>query len=219
MGLVGEHLSGLATFRGRENRRPFWLWMLIVWGVQVALGAVASTVLMSSVFGPVFDAMTRNQGYLNEHPEAATAMMVQAMVPMMRDMMAFSAVTLLIAVVFVGAAVTRRLHDGGRSGWWAAPLPVLQVALLAIYATVMPKFFAAVAAMRPGMRPEDMNAAMMPMMQAMQLPSLLGMASAVLTILLVVFLALPGTEGSNRYGEDPLDGPPLPPHSTGATPY
>ena len=74
------------------------------------------------------------------------------------------------------AVIVRRLHDTGRSAWWALGF-VLSViydlgALLGLpgFSTVLYSF---------------------------------GIAIRIYTILLVVFMALPSNSGDNRYGSDP----------------
>ena len=44
MNLLGRHLTGLATFSGRENRQPFWLWILIVYAIQMIVGIAVTSI-------------------------------------------------------------------------------------------------------------------------------------------------------------------------------
>jgi len=89
----------------------------------------------------------------------------------------------LAVIIPTISAAARRLHDTNRSGWWQllplAPFPLL---LLAI----------------PGLVSggESMFAAGILMLVVL---AMLG-----LVILLIVWLATRGTDGPNRFGEDPL---------------
>ena len=204
MSLIGHHLSRLADFNGRENRKPFWLWILLIYIAQIVIGIVASTVWMSHWFTTMQPMTSYSQSYLDEHPEIVAQFMQQVMAPMMRSMMIVVAASMVVVAALIGAAVVRRLHDGGRSGWWAAPVFALQIAMPLVYAAIFPQIFANFGAIHPGMEVDQMNVAMGPAMQSMAWISVAGMIGFLITILLIVFLALPGTEGRNRYGEDPL---------------
>jgi uncharacterized membrane protein YhaH (DUF805 family) len=89
------------------------------------------------------------------------------------------------------AVAVRRLHDTGRTGWWmVAPLVLT---------------FAALTMMGPSLTdPRVMSnpAAMAEMGTA----SLVLLAAVILGLVVLVFFLMPGTRGSNRYGEDPYGG-------------
>ena len=197
MSLLGRHLTGLADFSGRENREPFWLWLLIVYATQTVVGMLVMFPLMTSWMAPMMQGDPRR---FDDHPE----LVMQMMMPMMRNMMTFGAVLGIVWVVMIAAAVTRRLHDSDRSGWWAAPVLALHVLMPLVYATVFPQFFAAMGSVRDGMTPEQVNAAMLPAMQPILWLSLVGMIGFVIMVVLIVFLCQPGTKGPNRFGPDPL---------------
>jgi uncharacterized membrane protein YhaH (DUF805 family) len=89
------------------------------------------------------------QRFAAEHPDQATvtqgpsgyAIEVQGNHPeLFPDMTPFFTVMQVgcaLAVVLLAAAVTRRLHDRGRRGWWGLPpLPFLLVGM-----TAFPRFF------------------------------------------------------------------------------
>ena len=106
-----------------------------------------------------------------------------------------------LALVLPTLAVTaRRLHDTNRTGWWvlAYVVPALTFAALAI-----------VLAAAFGLSGGDLSFADEAEWEAIAI--FLGIlfvigaiVSLVLGIVLLVFLILPGTQGPNRYGPDPL---------------
>jgi len=200
MNLLTRHLAGLANFSGRENRKPFWLWILIVYIAQIVVSMVVMIPLIVSWFDRFLPMVQGDPQRFDQHPE----LVMQSMAPMMNGIMMYGMIAAGVLVVLVAAAVVRRLHDGDHSGWWAAPVFAFQVITPPIYASAMPKFFAAFPAIRPGMTPDQMNAAMAPAMQSMAWVSLMGTIGFLMLIVLIVVLALRGTEGPNRYGEDPL---------------
>lgn len=210
MTLVGGHLTRLFDFSGRENRQPFWLWVLVVYGVQTVLSFLL-TVPFSVVMSTRMQALGRyDQEYLDVHPEVASRIVMDAMSPMFTGLLVFSAVLALVTLLLLAAAVTRRLHDSGRSGWWGAPVALLQLATLAGYAIMLPRFFREIAAMGPNASPEAVSALMAAIVPVVALTMLAGLVGFVLMILLVVFLAQRGTIGPNRYGDDLLPPPAAP---------
>lgn len=197
MSLLGRHLTGLADFSGRENRQPFWLWILIVYIAQTVISMLIMIPMMISLMGPM---MQGDPSRFDGHPE----LVMQMMMPLMRSMMIFAVVLGLVWISLVAAAATRRLHDSERSGWWAAPVLALHIAMPLVYATMFPRFFAAMGKIRDGMTPDQANAVMLPAMQPMMWLSVIGMIGFVMMVVLIVFLCQPGTNGPNRYGADPL---------------
>jgi uncharacterized membrane protein YhaH (DUF805 family) len=100
--------------------------------------------------------------------------------------MVVSAVTVLLLF----AAVVRRLHDRGRTGWWAA-LPLLfEITGLALAPYVF-RHMTDLAA--------NPNFAL--------LSSLNGLAYWAALIVLIVMLAGEGENGPNRFGPDPRASP------------
>lgn len=99
---------------------------------------------------------------------------------------------LSLAIVIPSLAVqVRRLHDTNRSGWWLGGYYLLYALYMAMaFATVMPAA-------------TDPTAAAEPNMGAFGVTMILGLVLFGYMIALLVFYALPGTKGENRYGPDP----------------
>lgn len=92
--------------------------------------------------------------------------------------------TFLVAVVLYAAAVVRRLHDTGRSGWWGVmPLPFIAFSL-----SVMPQVFGA-----DGVG----NEIGLGLFFAAFLSNMLYMITL---IILVVLLANKSKDGPNQFG-------------------
>ena len=91
---------------------------------------------------------------------------------------------MIIAFAFVNAPVTvRRLHDRGRSGWWAVPYLV-------------------------GPQMVDLNDITAPfgIVVGADATSLLNFLGGAVSLIVLVDLGIMrGTRGPNRYGPDPLD--------------
>ncbi len=211
MNLFGRHFSGLLDFSGRENRQPFWLWVLVVYVFQLIVSLIIMIPLMMAGFSQMQSMMGNDPTYTREHPEIMQQVMMHAVAPMMRGVMLTSAILSLLFVLLMAAATVRRLHDGDRSGWWCSPYFALQIITPIAYAAVFPTMFDKIGVVRPGATPDEVQAAMGPMMQTMMGIQLIGMISFLIMIVLVVFLCLPGTPGPNRFGDDPLRPPFDPP--------
>lgn len=206
MSLLGRHLKGLFDFSGRENRQPFWLWILIVYIAQFVVMTIAMIPLMMSWFDQMMPAMQGDPHKFDNDPQAV----FQLMMPMMQNMIM---VMFVIAVLFLAltvAAVVRRLHDSGRSGWWASPYYAMQIVSPIVMASIFPRYFTVMATMtsaKPGSPPDMTNPAFQQAMQSMSLLSLVNTLGFAILVMMIVFLVLPGTVGTNRFGDDPLNPP------------
>ncbi|WP_425229613.1 DUF805 domain-containing protein [Sphingomonas sp.] len=207
MNLVTGHLTRLADFSGRENRQPFWLWVLMIYIGQTILNTIVMIPLMLHMFSSMQAMTGQDPDYLNRHPEIAQQLVMSAMLPMMRTLVIAGMVMGLIAVGLIAAAVVRRLHDGNRSGWWAAPLLVAQVVTLTLYLIAIPHFLSVVSTMGPQTTPDQANAAMASVMPVFLFAMLSGVIGFGLMIVLIIQLASRGTIGPNRYGDDLLPPP------------
>ena len=206
MNLFGRHLKGLFDFRGRENRQPFWLWILIAYIVQFVVMMIVMIPLMMSWFDQMMPTLQNDPHRFDNDPQA----MFQLMMPMLQNMVMM---TLMVAVVFVAltiAAVVRRLHDSDRSGWWASPYYAMQIVSPIVMASILPRYFTMMASMasaKPGSPPDITNPAFQQAMQSMTLMSLVNVLGFAILVMMIVFLVLPGTVGPNRFGDDPLNPP------------
>lgn len=192
MSAVWDGFRRLADFRGRDRRGRFWPYALVV-AVLLYVGMAAAMIPMMSGF---FEEATR---YAAENPEQVTVTAgpgqysVQIHDPdaeLMPDMSGlFWAVRLVFvaAGVLLAAAVTRRLHDTGRPGWWGLPPLVFAAIASTLFPMVMERFM------------QSDEAAFGPFLllfanNVFYMVSLIG---------LIVLLCLRGTPGPNRYGPEP----------------
>lgn len=189
MNSVVHGLKGLIRFKGRDPRGLFWPYAAVV----VVVAMIAMGAIMIPEINASFDRMAR---YVAENPGSGSVtystsgaeVAVEGYHPeLMPDFgKLFGGMRIVIAGLFVllAAAVTRRLHDTGRSGLWGLP-PIILLAS----ATVLFPF--AMDAMMVGEHP-DLR------------PFFLAFANNVLYLaalgLLIVFLILPGKKDANRYG-------------------
>jgi len=126
---IAHGFAGLLNFEGRDTRAQFWPYAEFVFvSAFLGFGAVLATVIGSS--------FARVEQFARDNPDQVTvtqgpgtySISVDTYQPqLMPDLDAFvmsMALMIVCLVVLLAASVTRRLHDRGRSGWWAFPLVV-----------------------------------------------------------------------------------------------
>ena len=137
------NLRNLARFSGRDGRRVFWPYA----GTVIALFVLG---ILAVMLPEMSESMARMQRFAAENPDLATvrsgpghySITIEGhhpeLMPDMGNMVGRIGVLFAIAILLLAAAVTRRLHDTGRSGAWGLmPVPFI------LFATVMmPRVFA-----------------------------------------------------------------------------
>ena len=183
-GSIRHCVSNITRFSGRDTRSQFWPYVALI----IVLDMAASTLVMVPVMGMM---IVRSQAYVREHPDGfpATGSEPGSFPPgLMPDFKLFglaSAIIGLACVLALAAAVSRRLHDRGRTAYWGLlPLPFLAFGMVA-----MGSMFATFPA-QPDMR----------LFGVLMFNNLAYMAAL---ILLIVFLASATMDGPNRFGPDP----------------
>lgn len=189
-----HNVSRLTTFSGRDTRSQFWPYV----GILVVLYIAIFFLLAMSQMGPL---MTKAQAFALAHPEITNGQPVDAsqlpdnvkaeslqMAHMagdaFRNVFLANGIILVVMVLLFAAAVTRRLHDRGMSGWWGLmPVPLLAIALVA-----MPMLFG------------DFAGPDVPDLGLFSLIFINNMLYNVVLVILIVFLAKRTDPNINRYG-------------------
>lgn len=203
MNLLTRHLTGLIDFQSRENRQPFWLWILIVYIVQFVVMIIAMIPIITTWFDQMMPALQADPHRFDNDPQA----MMQLMVPMMQNVITMTVVSATLFFVLSAAAVVRRLHDSNRSGWWSLPYYAMQVISPVFMLSFFPRYFTMMASLQPGSQPDVTNPAFQQATQSMALMSLVNLLGFAVLVMMIVLLVLPGTVGPNRFGDDPLQPP------------
>jgi uncharacterized membrane protein YhaH (DUF805 family) len=184
-----RHFRMLFDFRGRENRSSFWPY-------AVAVFALSTVLSMLAVMPSMYVTMRSMHDYAKRHPENVTVTQgpgqysIQVhgggFTPDVGPMFWMLGLAFIATVVLYAAAVVRRLHDTGRSGWWGLmPLPFIAFSIVA-----MPQVFESV---RAG------NGRGLGLFFAVFFSNALYLITL---IILIVLLASKSTEGRNRFGDD-----------------
>ncbi|MFL6861956.1 MAG: DUF805 domain-containing protein [Allosphingosinicella sp.] len=187
---IGGNLRGLLRFSGRQTRSQFWPYAILV----IVLAMVAAVGL---IMPAMMDSLARMQRFAAEHPELTTvesgpdhySISIEGhhpeLMPDMGPLVSGFAMLMPATILLLAAAVTRRLHDRDRPGWWGT----LPVPFLAFGTIAMPRVMA------------GFQARSMPDMRLFFALLLNNMLYIGALVLLVVLLAGPGTGGPNRFGE------------------
>ncbi|WP_373997368.1 DUF805 domain-containing protein [Brevundimonas intermedia] len=153
-------MSKLGDFAGRDGRRLFWPYAILVFllafiGIAVAMNLAMMGLLTGTADMPNIPLMIGGVGGV-----------------------------VLAAAALLAAAVTRRLHDTGRPGYWGLPPVVFLLIGLTLFPVLMNRVL------------NDANPPMA-LFFGLFLNNLLYIASL---IGLVVLLLLDGAKTANRYG-------------------
>jgi uncharacterized membrane protein YhaH (DUF805 family) len=188
---VRNGFTGLLRFSGRDPARRFWPYAAVVFALLFAGAAATMAPIMNQ-------SLARMQRFAAEHPDQATvtqgagsySIQIHGNHPeLMPDMTPFFTamqVGCALVVALLAAAVIRRLHDGGRRGWWGLP-PVI---FLIVGLNLFPHVFQSTLS---GQVTQDT----MKMFGLIFANNLLYLASLALLIFL---LTRAGQAGENRFG-------------------
>lgn len=186
---IPYNLRRLTQFSGRESHAMFWPYVGFLYLATTAITILAVIPTMIGMFG-------RMQRFAIAHPDQVNVvtgpgsyqMTIEGDHPeLMPDFSGFvfwSGVSATIFVLFLAAAVARRLHDRDRSGWWGAlPLPFLYAGF-----AIMSRMFATFGRGAPDFTWFFAGFGV----------NLVYLATL---IYLIVVLAGAGTPGENRFGD------------------
>lgn len=183
----------LTRFAGRDTRGQFWSYAAVVLVIGFALMAVA----MSFALGGFFAEMEQ---FAAAHPEATTVQSgpgsysisvdaghPDAPMPDMGRMFISLGLCVLVTIALLAAAVSRRLHDSGRSALWGLlPVPFLLFGI---------GFFPVM--MNSMMTAEEPDLSLFFMLFGNNILYLVALVT------LIVLLCQSTARGANRYGEEP----------------
>lgn len=192
MSAILDGFRRLADFSGRDRRGRFWPYALLVVLLLYVGLMLAMIPTMATMFGEAAH-------FAAENPDKATVVTGPgqysveihdpAVMPMPDLGPLFWAVRLVFvaAAILLAAAVTRRLHDTGRAGWWGLPPLVFAAIASTLFPWVIERLMQSEEAVLGPFFLLFFN-------NMLYIISLIG---------LIVLLCLKGTPGPNRYGAEP----------------
>jgi uncharacterized membrane protein YhaH (DUF805 family) len=193
---LGAGLVGIFNFNGRMALHDFWPYaitvVLILYGVGSVLGIWLQLEITQRMGASVWFGDTYDPEMIERQAEQTLALMNE----LFRYFIPYAAISLALHVIPLAAAVIRRLHDAGRTGWWALmPLPfsVYGIYLMGNVFSRLPDFVTS--------RPAD------PVIFAfvLEIFTVLGVSLLWLAALITLIILLCGRQGpkSDRYGPPP----------------
>lgn len=190
----------LFIVKGRDERMQFWIYCALVFGPLIAIQFITQIVLTFSSF----DAMAAAQPGDAEAGRKIFEGQVRGMV---------GAAYVTIGIVMIGAmlvisATARRLHDRGRSGWWALILPPGLFAVALGQARRVSEMTEHMPALLEKMERKPGNpATMLDWVTRANMsthgPDWPAIVGGLLLLWLMIELVRAGTDGSNRFGPPP----------------
>lgn len=193
--------SKLAQFSGRDARGEFWPYAGTVFAMVMILGGMAGAVVMNQ--------MVAQLGPYAQPPgvtaSAAPSEQLMVVVPPsgtppfptldFTPILILQGVNIALTVALLAAAISRRLHDTGRSAYWGLmPLPFLLGGIFGMMHVMAPV----------------MNGGM-PNFGLFGLMFLNNLAYLATLVILIVLLAQRGSPRANRHGEPRAIAPVSPP--------
>ncbi len=183
---IRHNLGRLLQFSGRDTRRQFWPWAILVFLAHMIAGILIMIPMMAEVMNRIVK-VSQSGSDGAQDPEIVAAHVESVMVETMSDLGRLwlpSLILQAVAALLLAAAVARRLHDRDRSGYWGfLPIPFMAIGLsnLPIAGNMV-------------------TGRELSFMQAISLS--LGYGYWIALLVLVIMLVGEGDKGANRFGED-----------------
>jgi uncharacterized membrane protein YhaH (DUF805 family) len=187
-GAMFDPLKKFADFNGRSTRGQFWPFVFFWYALQQIVAWIAMAPLMEKI-NKISEAAAIGEA----EAEAAVANLNFGMVTDMITRLSWmSGGMMALLLLPMAAAITRRLHDTNRSGFWALPcLILLFVSYFLLWRVAAPYL---------GSNAQPLS---MDIVSELVPVFIVNFIYLIMTIVLIVFCVKDGTIGPNNYGEDP----------------
>jgi uncharacterized membrane protein YhaH (DUF805 family) len=121
---LGAGLADIFNFNGRMALHDFWPYaitvVLFLYGVSSVLAIWLQVEIAQRMGSGVWFEDTYDQEVIQRQAEQTLALMNE----LFRFFIPYAAISLALHIIPLAAAIVRRLHDAGRTGWWVLmPLP------------------------------------------------------------------------------------------------
>jgi uncharacterized membrane protein YhaH (DUF805 family) len=137
----------IARFSGRDSRAWFWPYAIFLFIVQCIASMLivipAMITMMTRMLALIHQQAVRSGSPLSASDPKAITQMIQAETATLQSkLIAMGSLMTIVFVVLLAAAVTRRLHDRDKSGFWGLmPLPFIGISRIAMPQPFPPDWF------------------------------------------------------------------------------
>ncbi|MES2055709.1 MAG: DUF805 domain-containing protein [Pseudomonadota bacterium] len=192
-GMVWRGLRKIASFSGRDSLGQFWMYAGAVLGLAMAswMAVVIPTIVLSAAAMQRFAVEHPDQAEVQSGPGSYSISIEGNHPELMPDLTGLTAamsVIMAVVVVLLASALVRRLHDRGKSGFWALPTFILLTSGMIL----MLNLFA------------DIGSGKEPDIRLFTVGFLNNLAYLASLVVLIVQLVQRGSAEANRFGDPPL---------------
>ena len=193
MSSIRYGFSNLLNFKGRDSRGMFWPYALLHIGLMFAIWLPIFLAEFMSTFDRMreFAEANPDKATITQGPGQYSITIHEPDASLMPDWEMMIMPLLIIVPIFtllLAAAVTRRLHDRGLSGWIGA----IPAVLFMVAGYVMAQSFG------------QLGADGAPDVGAFFTVFFLNLAYNASLVILIIFLCLPTKPEANRFGDPPI---------------
>ena len=187
---IKYNLGHLGDFRGRDARPTFWYYVLFIVVLNLAVSIGTAIPVIAGATGQAMQVADQGE-------DAVQAAMMSGMSGQVTTLLWVSIALGIANLVLLSASLVRRLHDSALSGWWAALVGAIHLYTL----WLAWRQIDTVQALMEGMSRGVDSARELAAQQGGSLDALLGWIPL---ILIIAFGVRRGSEGANRFGEEPV---------------
>ncbi len=191
---IKYNLANLTNPNGRDARQTFWYFVLIIAVCQVGVTMLISIPMTMSAMAESISAVSQGAD-----PEQINATMMANMGATMGPQIWVGAIASLIGTLLLMCSFIRRLHDSGKSGYWALLVLIAQLAGIAYSISTIEDiqaYFSSISDL------ETLNPGTM--LQQQKDMAAKGLVRWVGPIIVIIFGVMKSTDGPNAYGEKPV---------------
>lgn len=187
---IRTNIAECLNFHGRAPRSAYWWYILFI-----TIGSILTFILDFAIFWPSMDQM----------PEFL-AVNFGSISDFYINVMPITTFWYLLNYLPMLAVGVRRMHDCDRPGWWFIATVVFVTAMSFVVFNAMGSQSAEMmmVAFNPNSTMAELQMMMTDAEQFNRTSSILSGIQTLPSLLIVIWMASKGTDGTNQYGEDPL---------------
>lgn len=187
---IRTNIAECLNFKDRAPRSAYWWYILFI-----TLGSIVTFILDFAIFWPSFDEMGP---FLFENFGSISDFYI--------NVMPITTFWYLLNYLPMLAVGVRRMHDCDRPGWWFIAVVIfVTIMSVVVFQVVGPQSAEMMSvAFNPNASTAELQAMLSDIEDLNRTSSILSGIQTLPSLLIIIWMATKGTDGPNRYGEDPL---------------